>query len=83
MTDYKNLIDGKMVDLIQGDSGSFCHYCNATRAEANDITSAAADEASVTLRLLLRLRLLPHLPSSLSTLTASLPHSIRPPLNFL
>ena len=24
-----SMIDGKMVDLIQGDSGSFCHYCDA------------------------------------------------------
>ena len=23
-----SMIDGKMVDLIQGDSGSFCHYFN-------------------------------------------------------
>ena len=22
-----------MVDRVQGDSGAFCHYCNATRAE--------------------------------------------------
>ena len=33
-----SLIDGKMVDLIQGDSGAFCHYCNATRADANNLT---------------------------------------------
>ena len=32
-----SMIDGKMADLIQGDSGAFCHYCMATRAEANDI----------------------------------------------
>ena len=30
-----SMIDGKMVDLIQGDSGSFCHYCNVTWEEAN------------------------------------------------
>ena len=33
-----SMIDGKMVDIIQGDSGSFCHFCKATRKEANDIT---------------------------------------------
>ena len=33
-----SMMDGKMVDLVQGDSGAFCHYCNATRAEANDLT---------------------------------------------
>ena len=33
-----SMVDGKMVDLIQGDSGSFCHYCNVTKAQANDIT---------------------------------------------
>ena len=32
------MVDRKMVDLIQGDSGSFCHYCNTTRAQANDLT---------------------------------------------
>ena len=32
-----SMIDGKMADLIQGDSGAFCHYCIATRAEANNI----------------------------------------------
>ena len=32
-----SLMDGKMIDLIQGDSGAFCHYCYATRADANDI----------------------------------------------
>lgn len=33
-----SMIDGKMADLIQGDSGSFCHYCNTTRIKANDLT---------------------------------------------
>ena len=32
-----SMMDGKMIDLIQGDSGAFCHYCYATRADANDI----------------------------------------------
>ena len=29
------MVDGKMADILQGDSGSFCHYCNITRSEAN------------------------------------------------
>ena len=29
------MIDGKMVSLLQGDSGFFCHLCIATRTEAN------------------------------------------------
>lgn len=33
-----SMMDGKMVDLVQGDSGAFCHYCNATRADANNLT---------------------------------------------
>ena len=33
-----SMVDGKMVDLIQGDAGSFCHYCYVTRAQANDLT---------------------------------------------
>ena len=32
-----SMIDGKMADLLQGDAGAFCHYCTATRQEANDI----------------------------------------------
>ena len=32
-----SMFDGKMVNLIQGDSGSFCHYCDATRSEANNL----------------------------------------------
>lgn len=31
-----SMIDGKMVALLQGDSGAFCHLCHATRADAND-----------------------------------------------
>jgi hypothetical protein len=33
-----SMIDGKMANIIQGDSGSFCHYCNVTRNNANDLT---------------------------------------------
>lgn len=32
-----SMIDGKMADILQGDSGAFCHYCTVTRAEANDL----------------------------------------------
>ena len=32
-----SMIDGKMADLLQGDSGAFCHYCTATRESANNI----------------------------------------------
>ena len=30
------MLDGKMVSLLQGDSGAFCHLCHATCADAND-----------------------------------------------
>ena len=33
-----SMVDGKMVDILQGDSGSFCHYCYVSRQEANDLT---------------------------------------------
>ena len=33
-----SMVDGKMVDILVGDSGAFCHYCHATRNEANDLT---------------------------------------------
>ena len=32
-----SMVDGKMIDLIHGDSGSFCHYCDVTRDEANNM----------------------------------------------
>ena len=32
-----SMIDGKMADILQGDSGAFCHYCTVTREEANNI----------------------------------------------
>ena len=32
-----SMIDGKMADYLQGDSGAFCHYCNASRLNANDL----------------------------------------------
>ena len=34
-----SMVDGKMVSLIQGDSGSFCHYCTLTKADANVINA--------------------------------------------
>ena len=37
---YKNnwsVCDGKMVDLIQGDSGAICHLCTTSRNSGNDI----------------------------------------------
>ena len=33
-----SMIDGKMVSLLQGDSGAFCHYCHVSRADANNLT---------------------------------------------
>ena len=36
-----SMIDRKMVDLIEGDSGAFCHYCDSTREDANDIQKIA------------------------------------------
>ena len=34
-----SMVDGKMVDLLMGDSGAFCHYCTFSRSECNDIFS--------------------------------------------
>lgn len=31
-----SMTDGKMTSILQGDSGSFCHYCTTSRADAND-----------------------------------------------
>ena len=31
------MIDGKMASILQGDSGSPCHYCDLTVAEINDM----------------------------------------------
>ena len=32
-----SMVDGKMVDILQGDSGSFCHYCDVTKETANNL----------------------------------------------
>ena len=32
-----SMVDRKMVDLIQDDSGSFRYYCDATKAMANNL----------------------------------------------
>lgn len=32
-----SMIDGKMVSILQGDSGAHCHYCGSTKADSNDI----------------------------------------------
>ena len=32
-----SMVDGKMVSLLQGDSGAFCHLCTSTRSDANDL----------------------------------------------
>ena len=32
-----SMIDGKMASILQGDSGSFCHYCNVTKQEGNSL----------------------------------------------
>eukprot|EP00112_Aurelia_sp_Birch-Aquarium-sp1_P004598 Seg1522.2 transcript_id=Seg1522.2/GoldUCD/mRNA.D3Y31 product="Major antigen" protein_id=Seg1522.2/GoldUCD/D3Y31 len=31
------MLDGKMVSIVQGDSGSFCHYCDITQSEASQL----------------------------------------------
>ena len=33
-----SIINGKMVGLLQGDSGAFCHLCTTSRLAANDTT---------------------------------------------
>ena len=32
-----SMVDGKMVGLLQGDTGAFCHMCDVTRVDANDM----------------------------------------------
>ena len=36
-----SMVDGKMVGLLQGDTGSFCHLCHVSRQDANDVTVIA------------------------------------------
>ena len=31
------MIDGKMVELLHGDSGAFCHYCDVSKSEASSL----------------------------------------------
>ena len=35
------MVDGKMVGLLQGDSGAFCHLCHVSREDANEINVIA------------------------------------------
>ena len=32
-----SMIDGKMADFLQGDSDAYCHYCNITKSDGNDV----------------------------------------------
>ena len=32
-----SMVDGKMVGLLQGDTSAFCHMCDVTRTDANDM----------------------------------------------
>ena len=32
-----SMIDGKMVGLLQWDTGAFCLFCTSTRSDANDM----------------------------------------------
>ena len=34
-----SMADGKMVSLLQGDSGAFCHFCSCTKAFCNDLAN--------------------------------------------
>ena len=36
ITTKVTMIDGKMTDILQGDSGAFCHYCDIKRDNASD-----------------------------------------------
>lgn len=36
-----------MVGLLMGDSGSFCHFCNSTRTEANDLVRIRQRDFSI------------------------------------
>ena len=36
-----SMLDGKMVNLLQGDSGAFCHLCSSSKADANNIRNIA------------------------------------------
>ena len=36
------MIDGKMVDVVLGDSGAFCHYCDISQSNASSLDHLAA-----------------------------------------
>lgn len=31
-----SMVDGKMSSILKGDSGAYCNYCTATKADGND-----------------------------------------------
>ena len=39
------MIDRKMLDILQGDSGAFCHYCDIKRADASNFQLISASGA--------------------------------------
>ena len=45
ITTKMTMVDGKMVNILQGDSGSFCHYCDIKRDEASDFHHIASLDA--------------------------------------
>ena len=40
-----SMVDGKMVSLLQGDSGSPCHYCGNSVAEINDMVNTSSEDS--------------------------------------
>ena len=32
-----SMVDGKMAGILQGDTGSYCHYCNCTKEDGNSL----------------------------------------------
>ena len=45
ITTKMTMVDGTMVNILQGDSGSFCHYCDIKRDEASDFHHIASLDA--------------------------------------
>ena len=42
-----SMVDGKMIGLLMGDSGSFSHYCNSTHAEVNALEKILQRDISI------------------------------------
>ena len=43
-----SMVDGIMIDLLMGDSGAYCHYCDISRIDANLLSNILKENMNTT-----------------------------------